>query len=143
MTFIIGSDGTGAKVVSTTALPQPKVPRLTTSWMQNAINHFMHHFVLRSENGLSGIHDSLPTLYIQNPGTTYLCSIVQAIAMANYARVNQMGPEYLSWARRLYGGAVQALRTALDDNAERASAVALMTTELLSEYDVRFTYIQK
>lgn len=144
MTFVIGSGDNGAKVMSTTALPSPQGPRLSTSWMQNAINHFMHHFVLQSADGLSGIHDGLPTLYMQDPGTTCLYSTVQAIAMANYARVNNMGPEYLSWARRLYGGAVHALRTALDDITERASATTLMTTELLSEYDVRvFTSIQQ
>jgi hypothetical protein len=135
MKFVITSDENRAKLISTTALPQPGQP-LTTDWMQNAVSHYMHHFVLSPENGLAGMHDSLPALCMQYPGTTYLHSAIRAVSMANFARLNKMNPEYLSWAYRSYLEAVQSLRIALNDMTERTSATALMTTEILSEYDV-------
>jgi hypothetical protein len=53
--------------------------------------------------------------------------------------VNRMGPEHLRRAQRLHGEAIRGLRIALSDETEARSSMALMTTELLWQYDVSQT----
>lgn len=109
---------------------------LSTDWVENSVSHFVYHFVLEHENGLPGLHYSLPDLRTRFSETKYLQDAIRAVALAHLVRVNKMSQTYTrkSWA--FYGNAVSGLRIALDDPSERTSAPALMTTELLSEFDV-------
>lgn len=136
MTFVVDSYVRCAGHV-TTSNPGPSAP-LATDWEANAVNHYIHHFVVAPQDELPGMHESLPDLYVRYPQATYLQSAVRAVAMAHLARVLKMGPEYTSIAQSSYGRAIHSLRRALDDDAEKRSTTALMTTELLSEYEVCF-----
>lgn len=107
-----------------------------TDWVQNAVSHYFRHFVVDPADGLPGIHDQVPWLYSHYPDRVYLQSAVQAVAVASLARVKRMGSSHLLKAQQLYGEAVRGLRFALGDAIESRSASALVTTELLSQYDV-------
>ena len=136
-TFIIEPGTGGPTRRSSMPVPQPSKIPLSTDWVKNAVNHFVHHFVLVSADDVPGFHETLPGLYLQHAdSTTYFQKAVQAVAMAHLARVSKMGPRYIYRAHQWYGEAIKALRIALDDHAERTSATALMTAEMLTEYDV-------
>jgi hypothetical protein len=126
--------GSGRMFTSTT--PQPTAP-LATDWLQNAVNHYVQNFVITPDCGLPGLHDNLPHLYTLSPDKVYLQSALQAVALAHLSRVNRMGSEYFFKAQRLHSNAVVHFRNALNDDVEARSATALMTTELLWQYDVR------
>ncbi|KAH7396732.1 hypothetical protein DE146DRAFT_48063 [Phaeosphaeria sp. MPI-PUGE-AT-0046c] len=126
---------TGSQKIYTSASPQPSAP-LATDWLVNAVNHYVQNFVLQAENGLPGMYNEVPRLCTLSPGKEYLQSAFQAVALCHIARVNRMGPEHLRKAQRLHGEAIRGLRTALNDEAEARSATALMTTELLWQYDL-------
>ena len=129
--------GTGSSRTFSSSSPPVIAAPLATDWVQNAVSHYFHHFVVDPIDGLPGIHENIPRLYAMHPNKTYLQCAVQAAAMANLARVNDMGPDGLLSALRLHGEAISGLRVALDDDAERGSAAVLMTTDLLWQYDVR------
>jgi hypothetical protein len=133
-TLFVIETGSGRTYTSTT-LP-PSAP-LATDWLQHAINHYVHNFVIRPDCGLPGLYDDVPQLYTSFPNTMYLQRAVQAVALTHLAHVNQMGSAHLLRAQRLHGDAIQCLRVALNDDAEARSATALMTAELLWQYDVR------
>lgn len=126
---------TGSQKIYTSASPQPSAP-LPTDWLENAVSHYVQNFVLKAENGLPGMYLDIPQLYTLSPEKGYLQSAFQAVALGHIARVNRMGPEHLRRAQRLHGEAIRGLRTALNDEIESRSAMALMTTELLWQYDV-------
>lgn len=63
--------------------------------------------------------------------------------MANLAWVKRMNPEYWIQAQALYGTALRHFRNALVSVAEAGSEIALLTTELLIEYDVRLPSLIK
>ena len=128
---------TGSAKTFLSSSPPAIAAPLATDWVQNAVSHYFHHFVLDPVGDLAGLHEDVPRLYAMYPNKTYLQCAVQATAMANLARVNGMDPDGLLRALRLRGEAMHGLRVALDDDAERGSATVLMTTDLLLQYDVR------
>jgi hypothetical protein len=132
-TFVV--DTGGSKHFTWNAQPTSITPR--TDWTDNAVNHYVHQFVLLPGGGLPGIHDNVPAMYSYDGQKPYLQSAIQAVALANLARVKNMGLPYLVEAQRLYGQAIQGLRLALSDTTEGISPAALMTTEVLWQYDVR------
>jgi hypothetical protein len=119
----------------TPAAPQPSTA-LATDWIQNAVNHYIHNFVIKPASGLPGFHAEVPHLYTYSADKTYLQSALQAVALTHLARMNRMGTDHLRRAQRLHGDAIQRLRTALSDDTEALSDSALVTTELLWQYDV-------
>lgn len=82
------------------------------------------------------MREYIPQLYTLHPEKAFLRDAVQAISLANLARVNCMGHKHLQEAQQLYGRAIRHLRVALDHDAERCSAASLAATEMLWEYDV-------
>jgi hypothetical protein len=130
---------TGARrIYSSTAL-QPAAP-LATDWIQNATNYYVHGFVINPEieRRMPGLQNHIPELFNSFPDKTYFQTAFQAVALAHLARVNQMNPEHHHKARTLHQKAVREFRVALDDLVEARSATALMTTELLWQYDVSY-----
>lgn len=126
---------TGSRKIYSSATPQPGAS-LPTDWLENAVNHYIQNFVLKAEHGLPGMHNEVPKLYTSSPANGYLQSAFQAVALGHIARVNRMGPEHLRRAQQLHGEAIRGLRAALSDEAEACSSRALMTTELLWQYEV-------
>jgi hypothetical protein len=122
----------------TSTTPQPSAP-LATDWPQNAVNHYVSNFVVSPKFGLPGLHDDLPRLYSLSPKKVYLQSALQAVALAHLAHVNRMSSELILKAQRLHSNAIMLLRTALNDDVEPRSATALITTEMLWQYDVRIS----
>lgn len=137
MLFIVETaDGNCERSYTSTAI-QPCAP-LATDWLQNAVNHYVFNFVITPDCGLPGLQNDMPQLYTAFPNTMYFQHALQAVALLNLARINQMDREYLMKARVLHHKAIQGLRVALSDGIEARSATVLMTTELLWQYDVRY-----
>lgn len=134
--FVVETGG-GRQRMFTSTTVQPSAP-LATDWIQNAVNHYVHNFVIKPEGGLPGMHNVIPQLYSSCQSRSYLQSAIQAVALGHLARVNRMSSQYLRKAQVLHNDAVQSLRVALDDVTEACSATAMMTTELLWQYDVRY-----
>ena len=105
--------------------------------MQNALGHYFHHFVTDVRDGLPGKHERLCHLYTSSPEANFLQSALQGVAMANLARVKRMSGEHWIKAQTVYGNALYHFRRALASDTEAGSESALLTTELLIEYDVR------
>lgn len=89
------------------------------------------------------MYNEVPQLCTSSSDKCYLQSAFQAAALGHIARVNRMGPEHLQRAQLLHGEAIRGLRTALYDETEARSATALMTTELLWQYDVSMINFRK
>ncbi|CAM1510982.1 Fc.00g084950.m01.CDS01 [Cosmosporella sp. VM-42] len=108
----------------------------STDWLQCAVSHFFHNFVLLSNNGFPGYFEFLPRLYGADPAPLYLRYTVEAIAMAHLARTKHMGDSYLRKARGAYGSALHRLGLALSDGSEATSPSGLATVGLLWKYDI-------
>lgn len=113
----------------------------TTDWTSNAINHYVHHFVVPSVDGIPGLHNHIPMMYARYPDKGYLQNAVKAVAMANLARVNRMNQAQFLEAQKWYCESIRGLRIALCDAAEINSAATLMMAEVLSQYDVSRLYL--
>lgn len=131
---MVETAGSSSRTYTSANLP-PSAP-LATNWLDSAVSHYIHNFVITSDRGLPGLHDNIPRLYSAFPDRVYFRNAVQAVALAHLARVNQMGSNYLRSAEKLHANAVRLFRLALNDNTEARSATALMATELLWQYDV-------
>lgn len=83
------------------------------------------------------MHDNFPRLYSRFTDTTYFRHAFEAVSLALLARATHMSTAYSLQAQSLYGKAVRQLRLALNNDAACSSATALMSTELLTQYDVR------
>ena len=117
-------------------LTLPNSPSI--DWVQCAVSHFFHNFVLLSNNGFPGYFEFLPRLYGADPASPCLRHTVEAIAIASLANVKHMGESHLRKARRSYGSALQQLGLALNDSNKASSPAVLATVGLLWKYDVSF-----
>lgn len=140
-TFVLQSSGSSSRQYIAGVIPPRETSlsaALPTDWTEHAVTHYVHQFVVHSDSdgGLPGMHADLPELCMKFPRTGYFQTAVSAVAMVNFARVRKMTPEYSAKAQELYGISIGSLRVALNDVGESSSPTALMTTELLTEYDV-------
>lgn len=119
----------------TSSTPPPFNP-LSTNWTQTSINYYFHHFLVEPRDGLPGQHEALLDLYVIHPQPSFLQFALQAVGLASLARVNHMGREYWIKAQCLYGHALRCLRDALAYFTNADLDIALMTIELLIEYEV-------
>ena len=112
-------------------------PPPSPDWVDVAVSHYMHAFVVKSRDGIGGIYESMPLIYAQSSHPPCIRPALQAVATINLARVKCMTGERWYRARRLYGDALHGLRLTLGNAGEAHSKTTLLTTVLLSEFDVR------
>jgi hypothetical protein len=112
---------------------------MSTDWLQVAIIHFFHNFVVPSDGPFPGFMEMLPRLFGMNPNSSYLNRSVEAISMAVLAKAKHMGSEYINIARTAYGLALQSLGSSLQQEKDSPSAAALATVDVLWRYDVRIS----
>jgi hypothetical protein len=130
-----------------TALTEERIPRplfnpahqlRQTSFKMPSIIMFI---VLSS--GLTTVCQAYKLIFLSctahNPEAGYFQHALRAVAQAHLVRVNQLSQEHILEARTSHHTAIRDLRVALNDITEARSATALITTELLWQYDVRFS----
>ncbi|KAL6892165.1 hypothetical protein GGI43DRAFT_387038 [Trichoderma evansii] len=109
---------------------------MSTDWLEAAIVHFFHNFVVASDGPFPGFMELLPRLFGMNPDSSYLNRSVEAISMASLAKAKHMGNEYISRARTAYGLALKSLSSSLQQEKESPSAAILATVDILWKYDL-------
>lgn len=112
---------------------------MSTDWLQVAIVHFFHNFVIPSDGLFPGFMELLPRLFGMNPGSSYFNRSVEAISMATLAKTKHMDNGYINMARTAYGLALHSLGSSLQQEKDSPSAAALATVDILWRYDVRMS----
>lgn len=110
---------------------------MSTDWLQVAIVHFFHNFVIPSDGLFPGFMEFLPRLFGMNPGSSYFNRSVEAISMATLAKTKHMDNGYINMARTAYGLALHSLGSSLQQEKDSPSAAVLATVDILWRYDVR------
>ncbi|EHK46022.1 hypothetical protein TRIATDRAFT_88599 [Trichoderma atroviride IMI 206040] len=109
---------------------------MSTDWLQVAIVHFFHNFVIPSDGLFPGFMELLPRLFGMNPDSPYFNRSVEAISMATLAKTKHMDNEYINMARTAYGLALQSLGSSLQHEKDSPSAAVLATVDILWKYDM-------
>ena len=110
-------------------------PSLGTDWQHAAVCHFFGNYVQQSIENTPAYMDFLPKLYKRYSDVDYFRAALVAVSISGLAN-EKHNPSLLHRARQSFGRAITLFNAVLNDVEEAKSDTALVTTFLISKYEV-------